>query len=161
MQMACSEVSSSHTEEIKALSAIYGTDLQIIDGEENALELKISCDEEGWWAATVCALLPLTYPDFEAPILEIHTECLSGKELELMEAELQNIWVKANGEIILYVWFEKIREMLLDKYETAKLFIEASPDERARESKYCFVLFSECCCIVTQGWGFRAPRASQ
>ncbi|XP_057309546.1 protein IMPACT-B-like [Hydractinia symbiolongicarpus] len=126
-----SEANEIRRNEIEALSAIYGKDFTLHDDE--TFDLRICCDKEKWWAVTISVLLPTTYPNKDPPIFEIHTECLSGEELQSIYSQLDLLWKENMGESILHIWTEKIRDMLFEKYETAKLFIESSAEEKERE----------------------------
>lgn len=123
----------SQSDEVEALSAIYGKDFTSHD--QQTFDLRICCDAEKWWAVTISVLLPVTYPTERPPEFEIHTECLSGGELDAIYRELDVLWKDNEGGSILYIWVEKIREMLFEKYDSAKLFIESTEEEKKRESK--------------------------
>ena len=123
----------SQNDEIEALAAIYGKDFTAHD--QQTFDLRICCDEEKWWAVTISVLLPLTYPTECPPEFEIHTECLSGDELNAIYEELDLLWKDNEGCSILYIWVEKIREMLFEKYDAAELFIESTEEEKRRESE--------------------------
>ena len=125
---------SSQIDELEALSAIYGEDFAL--KENQSFDLRICCDDEKWWAVTISVLLPSTYPKTDPPLFEIFTECLSHEELESIYKELENIWNESRGENILYAWVEKIREMLFEQYERAKMFIESSEEDKQRESMF-------------------------
>ena len=124
----------TRAEEIEALAAIYGDDFTLHDdGDEKSFELRFHLDDEMWWSATIYVLLPTSYPSVDPPLLEIYTECLSSAEIEAIEADLQKKWEKEKCENILYKWIERIREMMMDKYELAKAFIESTEEEKERE----------------------------
>ena len=126
--------SDSQNTELDVLSSIYGADFTL--HQDKTIDMRICCDKEKWWAVTVSIHLPPGYPSGEPPVFEIHTECLSGEELQHIRNTLNDLWKENFGSSILYIWVEKIREILFEKYELAKLFIESSEDERARECKY-------------------------
>ena len=121
-------------DEVEALCAIYGKDMTLQDGK--ILDLRICCDERKWWAVTISMLLPPNYPVSDPPVFEIHTECLSSEELQHIYDQLNILWEENRGNSIIYIWVEKIREMLFEKYESAKLFIESSEEEKEREREY-------------------------
>ena len=129
----------SQQDELSVLSSIYGKDFNL--NSNNLFDIRIYCDEEEWWAVTISALLPLTYPSKDAPVFEIHTECLSADELNTIHNELELLWNKNLGSPILYIWVEKIRELLVEKYESAKLFIESTIEDKERESKVFFFFY--------------------
>uniref|UniRef100_A0A7M5V733 RWD domain-containing protein n=2 Tax=Clytia hemisphaerica TaxID=252671 RepID=A0A7M5V733_9CNID len=125
------ENQESQKDEIEALTSIYGKDFSLLG--ENTFDLRICCDDIKWWAVTVSVLLPENYPSEEAPLYEIHTECLAGSELGELQNELDNIWQENIGTNVLYMWTEKIREYLFERYERAKLFIESPEEDKQRE----------------------------
>ena len=130
----------SQKDEVEALSAIYENDFTLHD--QNTFDLRICCDEEKWWAVTIAVLLPITYPTMDPPVFEVHTECLSTGELDAIYKQLDLLWQENIGSNILYIWVGKIREILFEKYDSAKLFIESTEEEKKRERKYIIVIIS-------------------
>jgi len=127
----------SQRDEIEALSSIYGKDFSLLD--DTTFDLRICCDDIKWWAVTVSVLLPDSYPSKEPPLYEIHTECLAGLELQELQETLQKCWAENKGENVLYLWTEKIRGYLFERYERAKLFIESPEEDKEREREFIVV----------------------
>jgi len=125
------EAIESQHDEIEALKAIYGKDFSMND--KQSFDLRICCDEIKWWAVTISVVLPSTYPKSDPPLFEVFTECFSFEELQNIHKELDKIWNSSKGESVLYVWVEKIRDILFEKYEQAKLFIESTEEEIKRD----------------------------
>ena len=126
----------SQDDEIEALKSIYGVDFTQHD--DRTIDVRICCDDVKWWAVTISVLLPPYYPSKDPPFVEIHTECLSGDELDNIHKQLQQLWNDNQGLNILYLWIEKIREMLFERYERAKEFIKSPEEDKLRESKKFF-----------------------
>ncbi|XP_002165018.3 protein IMPACT-B [Hydra vulgaris] len=128
----------SQQDELSVLSSIYGKDFYLHNS--NQFDICVSCEKDEWWAVTISGLLPLTYPSKDPPVFEIHTECLSTVELVAIHKELELLWNKNYGNPVLYSWVEKIREMLQEKYELAKMFIESTNEDKDREKKITSLL---------------------
>jgi len=126
------EAIESQQDEIEALKAIYGKDFSLFN-DKQSFDLRICCDEIKWWAVTISVVLPSTYPKSDPPLFEVFTECFSFEELQNIHKELDKIWDSSKGESVLYVWVEKIRDILFEKYEQAKLFIESTEEEIKRD----------------------------
>nr|XP_028592995.1 protein IMPACT isoform X9 [Podarcis muralis] len=87
------------TEEIEALSAIYGDEWCTIDEDAKVFCIQISdCLEKPKWRLCLQVILPPEYPTTAPPIYQIK----------------QNL-----GESILYLWVEKIREFLIEKSQSS------------------------------------------
>lgn len=108
-------------DEIEALSAIYGDDLEFDDGSKKnfGIDLRVSSDESctnqpGNWDRHIKLefKLPAGYPATAPPCYTISAPWMSrNKKLQLTSA-LEEIYADNAGESILYMWIEKAREFL-------------------------------------------------
>ena len=110
----------AQTEELEALSAIYGDDLLIVDEVSKIIELRIRCDVDSWWSVTLQVLIPPNYPSRVPPVFQVFSECLVDADLFEISDKLHNDWRDNEGQSILYAWVETVREILNQKYETDK-----------------------------------------
>ncbi|XP_041503167.1 protein IMPACT isoform X2 [Microtus oregoni] len=101
-------IDQRQNEEIEAMAAIYGEEWCVIDDSAKIFCIRISdnIDDPKW---TVCLQvnLPSEYPGTAPPVYQLK----------------QNI-----GESILYLWVEKIRDVLIQKAQTA----EPGPDVKKK-----------------------------
>ncbi|XP_054841299.1 protein IMPACT isoform X2 [Eublepharis macularius] len=99
MAAADPETAQRQTEEIEALSAIYGDEWCAVDEDEKIFCIKISdCLEQPKWTLCLQVNLPPEYPTAAPPIYQLK----------------QNL-----GENIIYLWVEKIREILTEKSQSS------------------------------------------
>ncbi|KAM6350351.1 protein IMPACT isoform 4-T4 [Podargus strigoides] len=93
------EVAQQQIDEIEALSSIYGEDWCVVDEDEKIYCIKINdCLDQPKWTLCLQVILPPGYPTVEPPIYQLK----------------QNL-----GESILYLWVEKIREVLIEKAQSS------------------------------------------
>ncbi|XP_030301164.1 protein IMPACT isoform X2 [Calypte anna] len=99
MAASGTETAQQQTDEIEALSSIYGDDWCVLDEDEKIYCIKISdCLDQPKWTLCLQVILPPGYPTAEPPIYQLK----------------QNL-----GESILYLWVEKIREVLIEKAQSS------------------------------------------
>ncbi|KAM6277696.1 protein IMPACT isoform 3-T3 [Spheniscus humboldti] len=93
------ETAQQQIDEIEALSSIYGEDWCVVDEDEKIYCIKINdCLDQPKWTLCLQVILPPGYPTAEPPIYQLK----------------QNL-----GESILYLWVEKIREVLIEKAQSS------------------------------------------
>ncbi|XP_054046540.1 protein IMPACT isoform X6 [Rissa tridactyla] len=93
------EAAQQQIDEIEALSSIYGEDWCVVDEDEKIYCIKINdCLDQPKWTLCLQVILPPGYPAAEPPIYQLK----------------QNL-----GESILYLWVEKIREVLIEKAQSS------------------------------------------
>ena len=102
-------------EEIEALSAIYGDDFLIVDEVSRLYEVRVSHESDSWWSGTLQILLPPQYPSKVPPVFEIHSAWMSDSEMFEITDKLHSIHRENRGEIVLYLWVEKLREFIDNK----------------------------------------------
>ncbi|XP_064026513.1 protein IMPACT isoform X2 [Pogoniulus pusillus] len=99
MAVAEAAAAQQQIDEIEALSSIYGEDWCVVDEDEKIYCIKIGdCLDQPKWSLCLQVILPPGYPAAEPPIYQLK----------------QNL-----GESILYLWVEKIREVLIEKAQSS------------------------------------------
>ncbi|XP_025891263.1 protein IMPACT isoform X1 [Nothoprocta perdicaria] len=128
--MAASEpdTAQQQLDEIEALSSIYGDDWCVVDEDEKVYCIKISdCLEQPKWTLCLQVILPPGYPTAEPPIYQLNASWLRGQDYMELANSLEEIYVQNLGESILYLWVEKIREVLIEKAQSSD---PAEPDNK-------------------------------
>uniref|UniRef100_H2QED1 Protein IMPACT n=1 Tax=Pan troglodytes TaxID=9598 RepID=H2QED1_PANTR len=93
-------------EEIVAMAAIYGEEWCVIDDCAKIFCIRISDDiDDPKWTLCLQVLFP---PSLHAPWLK-------GQERADLSNSLEEIYIQNIGESILYLWVEKIRDVLIQK----------------------------------------------
>ncbi|XP_050798010.1 protein IMPACT isoform X3 [Gopherus flavomarginatus] len=64
-------------------------------------------------------ILPSEYPVSAPPIYQLNAPWLRGQDYIELTNSLEEIYVKNLGESILYLWVEKIREVLIEKSQSS------------------------------------------
>ncbi|KAL8182226.1 UNVERIFIED_CONTAM: hypothetical protein K2H54_049396 [Gekko kuhli] len=114
------ETAQRQTEEIEALSAIYGDEWCVIDENEKVFCIKISdCLEHPKWTLCLQVILPPEYPTIAPPVYQLNAPWLLGQEYAEIANNLEDIYAQNLGESILYLWVEKIREILIEKSQSS------------------------------------------
>ncbi|XP_044280163.1 protein IMPACT isoform X1 [Varanus komodoensis] len=113
------EAAQRQREEIEALSSIYGDEWCAVDEDEKIFCIKISdCLEQPKWTLCLQVNLPPEYPTAAPPIYQLNASWLQGQEYEELANHLEDIYIQNLGESILYLWVEKIREVLIEKSQS-------------------------------------------
>ncbi|EDO45445.1 predicted protein [Nematostella vectensis] len=102
-------------EEVEALSAIYGEDFASIDESSRMYEIRIKSENDPLYSLTMQLLLPPQYPSQAPPVFEIHSVWMTSVEMREAMEGLYDIYKENQGEIVLYQWVEKLREMVDEK----------------------------------------------
>ncbi|NXJ93763.1 IMPCT protein, partial [Corythaixoides concolor] len=107
-------------DEIEALSSIYGEDWCVVDEDEKIYCIKIGdCLDQPKWTLCLQVILPPGYPTAEPPIYQLNAPWLRGQDYMELANNLEEIYVQNLGESILYLWVEKIREVLIEKAQSS------------------------------------------
>ncbi|XP_073187460.1 protein IMPACT isoform X4 [Lepidochelys kempii] len=139
------ETAQSQMDEIDALSSIYGDDWCVVDEDERIFCIKISdCLEQPKWTLCLQVILPSEYPAAAPPIYQLNAPWLRGQDYMELANSLEEIYVKNLGESILYLWVEKIREVLIEKSQLSdtagpnveKITEEIDEDDEDNEGDY-------------------------
>ncbi|XP_066482303.1 protein IMPACT isoform X1 [Tiliqua scincoides] len=110
------ETAERQKEEIEALSAIYGDEWCTVDEVENIFCIKISdCLEQPKWMLCLQVILPPEYPTSAPPVYQLNAPWLRGQDYVNLANHLEEIYAQNLGESILYLWVEKIRDILVEK----------------------------------------------
>ncbi|XP_051467016.1 protein IMPACT isoform X2 [Apus apus] len=120
--MAAGEAAAAQqqVDEIEALSSIYGEDWCVVDEDEKIYCITISdCLDQPKWTLCLQVILPPGYPTAEPPIYQLNAPWLQGQDYTELANSLEEIYVQNLGECILYLWVEKIREVLIEKAQTS------------------------------------------
>ncbi|XP_041503166.1 protein IMPACT isoform X1 [Microtus oregoni] len=122
-------IDQRQNEEIEAMAAIYGEEWCVIDDSAKIFCIRISdnIDDPKW---TVCLQvnLPSEYPGTAPPVYQLNAPWLKGQERADLSNSLEEIYMQNIGESILYLWVEKIRDVLIQKAQTA----EPGPDVKKK-----------------------------
>ncbi|XP_025938991.1 protein IMPACT isoform X3 [Apteryx rowi] len=122
------ETAQQQLDEIEALSSIYGEDWCVVDEDEKIYCIKISdCLEQPKWTLCLQVVLPPGYPSAEPPIYQLNASWLRGQDYMELANSLEEIYIQNLGESILYLWVEKIREVLIEKAQSSD---PAEPDNK-------------------------------
>ncbi|XP_053098944.1 protein IMPACT isoform X1 [Hemicordylus capensis] len=114
------ETAERQAEEIEALSAIYGDEWCTVDKDEKIFCIKISdCLEQPKWTLCLQVILPPEYPTAAPPIYQLNAPWLLRQEYAELANNLEEIYAQNLGESILYLWVEKIREILIEKSQSS------------------------------------------
>ncbi|XP_028335956.1 protein IMPACT isoform X5 [Physeter macrocephalus] len=139
-------------EEIEAMAAIYGEEWCVIDDCAKIFCIRISDDiDDPKWTLCLQVMLPNEYPGTAPPIYQLNAPWLQGQERADLSNSLEEIyiflWVLMSGdkkmmvsratvrgrrqnigESILYLWVEKIRDVLIQKSQMT----EPGPDVKKK-----------------------------
>ncbi|KAM6281905.1 protein IMPACT isoform 3-T3 [Porphyrio hochstetteri] len=114
------EAAQQQIDEIAALSSIYGEDWCVVDEDEKIYCIKINdCLDQPKWTLCLQVTLPPGYPTTEPPIYQLNAPWLRGQDYTELANSLEEIYVQNLGESILYLWVEKIREVLIEKAQSS------------------------------------------
>uniref|UniRef100_A0A8C9JPD8 Protein IMPACT n=3 Tax=Panthera TaxID=9688 RepID=A0A8C9JPD8_PANTA len=115
----------SLNEEIEAMAAIYGEEWCVIDDCAKIFCIRISDDiDDPKWTLCLQVMLPNEYPGTAPPIYQLNAPWLKGQERADLSNSLEEIYIQNIGESILYLWVEKIRDVLIQKSQMT----EPGPD---------------------------------
>ncbi|XP_059336853.1 protein IMPACT isoform X1 [Ammospiza nelsoni] len=125
MAASDTERAQQQIDEIEALSSIYGDDWCVVDEDEKIYCIKISdCLDQPKWTLCLQVILPPGYPTAEPPIYQLNAPWLRGQDYTELANSLEEIYLQNLGESILYLWVEKIREVLVEKAQSS----DSEPD---------------------------------
>ncbi|XP_072708711.1 protein IMPACT isoform X4 [Ciconia boyciana] len=120
MAASDAETAQQQIDEIEALSSIYGEDWCVVDEDEKIYCIKINdCLDQPKWTLCLQVILPPGYPTSEPPIYQLNAPWLREQDYMELANSLEEIYVQNLGESILYLWVEKIREVLIEKAQTS------------------------------------------
>ncbi|XP_028416771.1 protein IMPACT-like [Dendronephthya gigantea] len=107
--------SSRQSDEIEALSAIYGDDFLMVNETEKLFDVRVRHEENSWWSLTLQVLLPKNYPSSVPPVFEVHGTWLGDcDEFELRD-KLYEIYRDNKDECVVFQWVEAARDFMNEK----------------------------------------------
>ncbi|XP_014635748.1 PREDICTED: protein IMPACT isoform X1 [Ceratotherium simum simum] len=119
-------------EEIEAMAAIYGEEWCVIDDCAKIFCIRISDDiDNPKWTICLQVMLPNEYPATAPPIYQLNAPWLKGQERVDLSNSLEEIYMQNIGESILYLWVEKIRDVLIQKSQMT----DPGPDVKKKTEK--------------------------
>ncbi|XP_037706147.1 protein IMPACT-like [Choloepus didactylus] len=108
-------------EEIEAMAAIYGEEWCVMDNCAKIFYIKINDNKDDpKWTLGLQVILSNEYPETAPPIYELKAPWLNGQECVDLSNSLEAIYIQNIGESILYLWVEKIRDVLIQKSHKAE-----------------------------------------
>ncbi|XP_076991869.1 protein IMPACT isoform X2 [Tamandua tetradactyla] len=120
---------TNENEEIEAMAAIFGEEWCIVDACAKTFCIKINDNKEHpKWTIGLQVMLPDEYPETAPPIYQLNAPWLNAQERVDLSNSLEEIYIQNIGESILYLWVEKIRDVLLKKSHMA----EPGPDVKKK-----------------------------
>ncbi|CAG2214399.1 Protein IMPACT,Protein IMPACT-A [Mytilus edulis] len=120
-------------EEIEALTSIYGDDwLMISDHEYN---IHITPENDQSHGVNLEIIFTDSYPKDGPPNYQISAPWLKGESRQKIENALNDVYLENLGESLIYLWVEKIRELVQETLETGN----KSPSENvSSDEEFCF-----------------------
>ncbi|PNJ81021.1 IMPACT isoform 5, partial [Pongo abelii] len=111
------------------MAAIYGEEWCVIDDCAKIFCIRISDDiDDPKWTLCLQVMLPNEYPGTAPPIYQLNAPWLKGQERADLSNSLEEIYIQNIGESILYLWVEKIRDVLIQKSQMT----EPGPDVKKK-----------------------------
>uniref|UniRef100_A0A8C5T660 Impact RWD domain protein n=1 Tax=Malurus cyaneus samueli TaxID=2593467 RepID=A0A8C5T660_9PASS len=107
-------------DEIEALSSIYGDDWCVVDEDEKIYCIKITdCLDQPKWTLCLQVYWCSIWHNFHCISFHSSAPWLRGQDYTELANSLEEIYVQNLGESILYLWVEKIREVLIEKAQSS------------------------------------------
>uniref|UniRef100_A0A0B6ZR41 RWD domain-containing protein n=1 Tax=Arion vulgaris TaxID=1028688 RepID=A0A0B6ZR41_9EUPU len=104
------------SDEVEALSAIYGDEWCIVDASSQIYCICITDIKEApKWTLNLQVHMPPDYPLQSPPEYQINAAWLRGLERTNLENKLSQIYCENIGEDLIFLWVEAVREFLQDK----------------------------------------------
>ncbi|XP_060166589.1 protein IMPACT isoform X7 [Globicephala melas] len=128
-------------EEIEAMAAIYGEEWCVIDDCAKIFCIRISDDiDDPKWTLCLQVMLPNEYPGTAPPIYQLNAPWLQGQERADLSNSLEEIYIQNIGESILYLWVEKIRDVLIQKSQMTEPDVKKKTEEEDIECEDDLIL---------------------
>ncbi|KAH3772001.1 protein IMPACT-B-like [Dreissena polymorpha] len=114
--MSTEDNATQQRDEIEALSSIYGDEWCVVDEEHKIYCITVTDGQENSvWKVCFQVILPENYPSNSPPEYQLNAPWLRGEEKRNLEAALADLYCENIGLCIIYLWVEKIRELLQNK----------------------------------------------
>lgn len=105
-------------DEVEALAAIYEDEWCVVDEAARIFCIKVTDgSSKPKWSVSLQVHMPSDYPSDSPPTYQLNAPWLRGDERRTIQNSLEEIYLENTGEIIIYLWVEKIREFLVDKVD--------------------------------------------
>lgn len=105
-------------DEVEALSSIFNDQFKIEDEINHKYSIIIKDNHENsQFTITLQVTFPPEYPSDSPPIYQINASWLRGEERQRLQTCLDEIYCDNLGESLIFLWTEKIREFLTDRFE--------------------------------------------
>ncbi|XP_004465194.1 protein IMPACT isoform X2 [Dasypus novemcinctus] len=125
-----SDSNQRQNEEIEAMAAIYGEEWTVVDDSAKVFCVRIDDNKEDpKWTLNLQVMLPNEYPEAAPPIYQLNAPWLGGQERMDLSNSLEEIYIQNIGENILYLWVEKVRDVLMKK---SQMVTEPGPDVKKK-----------------------------
>ncbi|XP_069112945.1 protein IMPACT-like isoform X1 [Argopecten irradians] len=100
-------------EEVEALAAIYGADFSVVSKEAHIYNIEVRNEDlRSHRNITVEITMPPGYPQESPPLYQLTAPWLRREEKQTLEDSLADIYCENIGESIIYLWIERIREVV-------------------------------------------------
>ncbi|XP_042202680.1 protein IMPACT isoform X2 [Callorhinchus milii] len=107
-------------DEIEALSSIFEDEWCVIDEASRIFCIRIADKTENpKWTLCLQVMLPPEYPTAAPPVYQLNAAWLRGQERTELSNSLEEIYLQNLGESILFLWVEKIKDVLVVKSQTS------------------------------------------
>uniref|UniRef100_A0A2C9JXZ0 RWD domain-containing protein n=1 Tax=Biomphalaria glabrata TaxID=6526 RepID=A0A2C9JXZ0_BIOGL len=105
------------SDEIQALSSIYGNDWHILDANSKKFSIHVAANSisSPRWEINLQVRMPHDYPLQSPPEYQIDAVWLRGEERLRLEDQHSQVYCDNIGEDIVYLWVEAVREFLQQK----------------------------------------------
>ncbi|XP_060079820.1 protein IMPACT-B-like [Ylistrum balloti] len=133
-------------EEVEALAAIYGEDWCVVSEQAHIYSIQIrDVNPKSHRNIIVEITMPPGYPTESPPLYQFTAPWLRRQEKQILENSLADIYCENLGESIIYLWIERIREVVqaqLDDSQsdssphTSKSSASAVSDEDDNDSEF-------------------------
>lgn len=110
--MAAEDDLTRQVDELSAMAAIYADDWCVVDESHRIYCLSVT--EDGW-KITLQVHLPETYPSSSSPEFQIHAPWLRDEERVILESGLLSTCRENDGECVLHLLVEKVRQHLMER----------------------------------------------
>jgi len=110
---------SRQVEEIEALSSIYENEWQTVSEHSRKYELVLCKGTQ--FEMHFHITLPDSYPSSETPFFEVFAPWLKAEDRKCLNENLSEIARDNNGECILFLWTEAVRQFVENKQEDTRV----------------------------------------
>ncbi|OWF48806.1 protein IMPACT-like isoform X1 [Mizuhopecten yessoensis] len=107
------DASTRQEEEVEALAAIYGDDWCVVSEQAHIYSIQVrNEDPKSHRTINVEITMPPGYPTESPPLYQLTAPWLRREEKQTLEDSLADIYCENLGESMIYLWIERIREVV-------------------------------------------------